>query len=78
MLQPLMVISVNEIASRAHAYGEASSFNEGLLDMSQLFRAQGQLRQDLERLHLIESLIKYLRRGSPRVTLVAPSITALE
>jgi hypothetical protein len=40
MLQPLMVISVSETASRAHAYGEASSFNKGMLDMSGLFRAR--------------------------------------
>jgi len=73
MLQPLMVISVSEIASRAHAYGEASSVNKGLLDMSGL--AQGQLQRDLERLHLIGSLIKYSCRGLLRVTLSAHSIT---
>jgi hypothetical protein len=40
MLQPLMVINASETASRAHAYGEGSSFNKGLLDMSGLFRAR--------------------------------------
>jgi hypothetical protein len=39
MLLPLMVISISDTASRAHAYGEASS-PEGFTGMGSVFRAR--------------------------------------
>jgi hypothetical protein len=44
MLHPLIVISVNETASRAHAYGEPSTFEMALSVISSILRSKSSTR----------------------------------